>query len=382
MKRFVVEQALGKGGMGEVFRGRVVGLAGFSRPVALKRVASTWAGDGLAADMLEREARISARLSHPNIVAVHDFDRDDGGQVWLTMELVDGPDLGRLAERARLAGRPLDVAQVAWIAGEVLRALDHAHRQGIVHRDVSPQNVLVSRAGAIKLSDFGIAKVISTAHSGTVRGKVAYLSPEQAAGLPIDARTDLFSLGVVLYELLAGTRPFGGQTEPEVIASILRGQVHPLETVAPWVPLDLATLTMRLLAHEREARFASAGETLSALFGCACYPLDGMTPLAEAVALLAPESPPGPPSAAAALVTTPIGRRTHAADTPALDERTPTDRPGRADARTVEPSRRWRRALTLALALALGAAIGALATPRVGVSRAAPAPVAPARTVK
>jgi serine/threonine-protein kinase len=166
-------------------------------------------------------------------------------------------------------------ALVAWIGGEVLRALEHAHGQGVVHRDVSPHNVLVARTGAVKLSDFGIAKLESSECSGTVKGKIAYLSPEQAAGQPVDRRSDLFSLGVVLYELLTGARPFRGGTDAEVMASVIGGRMAPLPAG------DLERVVTRMLARDRGQRFASAADALRALVATACFPKAGMDDLAS-----------------------------------------------------------------------------------------------------
>src|SRR5262249_43955800 len=158
------------------------------------------------------EARMAAKLSHPNIVSVLDFDRDEQGAFFIAMEFIDGADLNRLATAAQKQGQRLSAAIVAYAGAEVLRALDYAHHLvddhgqplGIVHRDVSPHNVLVARSGAIKLADFGIAKATAAASAsatGSVKGKIAYMSPEQANGEKLDARSDLFAVGVTLYEL-------------------------------------------------------------------------------------------------------------------------------------------------------------------------------------
>jgi eukaryotic-like serine/threonine-protein kinase len=289
--RYVVENRLGAGGMAEVFRARQVGTAGFSRTVALKRMLPTWSADPDFAEMFVAEAKTSSILSHPNIVTVLDFDRDPSGALYLVMEFIDGADTSQLLKEARRRGRTLPASASAYICGEVLRALDHAHRLehegkwlGIVHRDVSPHNCLVSRTGAVKLSDFGIAKATAAStHSGNVKGKIAYMSPEQATGLQLDGRSDLFAVGVMLYELLAGARPFSGHTEPEILAQVLTARPQPVREVSPHVPADLAAVTMRLLAKERDKRYPSAADALKALVACDCYPADGPSLLAEEV---------------------------------------------------------------------------------------------------
>jgi serine/threonine-protein kinase len=243
--------------------------------------------------MFRSEARIASMMTHPNIVTTIDFDKDDDGALLLAMEFVDGTDLKKLAVKAHAAGQPLPPGLIAFAAGEVLRALEYAHNLddpdggkplGIVHRDVSPHNVLVSRSGAVKLADFGIAKATAAStHSGSVKGKVAYMAPEQAAGQPLDGRADLFAVGVMLYELASGARPFEGSTDKEVLSRLLSGQVKPVRERAKDMPKDLAAVTMRLLAHDRNARFPSAAEALRALVACACYPDDGATELAKTV---------------------------------------------------------------------------------------------------
>jgi serine/threonine protein kinase len=300
VRRYRIEEKLGAGGMGEVFRAQQRGAEGFSRSVALKRISSPLSHDERFASLFIAEARIAALLSHPNIVTVFDFDRDEDGALFLAMELVDGADLRRLLERAEGRGTRLSPPLAAFVASEVLRALAYAHELlqdgrplGIVHRDVSPHNVLVSKGGVVKLSDFGIAKataVSQVSSSGAIRGKVAYLSPEQASGKPLDGRCDLHAVGVMLYETLAGSRPYQGNSEAEVLAQVLRGCPVPLMERAPAVPHDLAEITMRLFAPDPDLRFATANEAILALKACACFPKHGEVELAELVRTLVPES--------------------------------------------------------------------------------------------
>jgi len=184
--KYVLEGRLGAGGMAEVFRARQTGAAGFSRPVAVKRMNAALSGDETFARMFVAEAHTAALLQHPNIVAVIDFDRDESGALFLVMELIEGADLARLAALASAKGERISSGLAAHIAAEALNGLGHAHElvhEGmplqIVHRDVSPQNILISRSGAVKVADFGIAKVTASAagqHTGGIKGKLAYIA--------------------------------------------------------------------------------------------------------------------------------------------------------------------------------------------------------------
>ena len=303
--RYELDGVVGRGGMAEVYRARLVGAEGFSRAVALKRVAPGLSEDPSFAAMFIAEARIAALLSHPNIVSVLDFDRDEEGVLFLAMELVDGPDLRKLTRAAADRGRRVDPRLAAFLAGEVLRGLAYAHELklgerplGIIHRDVSPHNVLVSRSGTVKLADFGIAKATAAATtsqsgtSGVVKGKLAYMAPEQALGEALDGRADVYALGVTLYELLAGERPYGGATEAETLAKILRGEATPIARLVPGLPADLAEMTMRLFAAKAKDRPASAAEALQALRATSAYPTDGEAALARLVKELFPSSTP------------------------------------------------------------------------------------------
>jgi Protein kinase domain len=277
--------------MAEVYLARQVGAEGFSRRVALKKVLPHFSNDAQFAHMFVTEARIAATLNHPNIVQILDFDRDETGCLFLAMEFIDGSDLSRLSDVARERGAPFDPGIVTFAIGEVVRALDYAHTLtvdgqwlGIVHRDVSPHNVLVARSGAVKLGDFGIAKATAAStHSGTIKGKIAYMSPEQASGLQVDGRSDLFAIGVMFYELLVGQRPFAGQTDMETIAQILSGSFPPLRTRLPNIGADVEEIVHKLLRPSRDQRYASAAEALEAIVACECYPADGTSQMAKIV---------------------------------------------------------------------------------------------------
>jgi len=227
--------------MAEVFAGSTVGAEGFSRRVAIKRVLPGYSGNTAFAQMFIAEAQISSQLVHPNIVSVLDFDRDDDGHLFLVMELIDGKDLAALLASGLL---PFDVA--IFVIVEVLRGLGFAHdlpsgsdMHGVIHRDVSPHNILLSWEGAIKVSDFGIAKAREASEataSISIKGKPAYMSPEQANGERLDGRSDLFAVGVVLWEMLVGQRLFIGQDTRTTLAQVLFGQIPWPRTVRPDVP--------------------------------------------------------------------------------------------------------------------------------------------------
>jgi serine/threonine protein kinase len=283
MPRYLLERRLGAGGMAEVFRARQVGAEGFARRVAVKRVLPSYSQDAVFAQMFISEARLVSHLSHPNVVSVLDFDRDAEGALYLAMEYVDGCDAARLLRRFQDAGQPLPPAAAVFICAEVLRGLDYAHRlvvdgqwQGIVHRDVSPHNVLLARTGSVKLADFGIAKATAASTlSGMVRGKLSYMAPEQANGQPVDGRTDVFAVGVMLYELLSGTRAFDSDVQSALLAQVLMCRHEPLATRAPWVPPDVAAIVSWLMAADPTARPATARDAAAALAGCSVYPADG-----------------------------------------------------------------------------------------------------------
>jgi serine/threonine protein kinase len=279
--KYLVERRLGGGGMAEVFLARTVGAEGFSRPVAIKRVLSGYSDRPQFAQMFVSEAQLTSRLQHSNIVSVFDFDRDPEGRLFLVMELVDGVDLDGL-----LATGPLSFSLVIYLAIEILRGLDHAHElpistdgmRGVVHRDISPHNVLLAWEGAVKVSDFGIAKAraaSSATASQIIKGKPAYMSPEQARGWPIDGRSDLFSVGVMLFEMLCLQPLFAGATMEETFSRLFFQPIPAPHDLRPEVPVDLSRVVASLLVRERDQRTPSARAALAALLGCNDCPKDG-----------------------------------------------------------------------------------------------------------
>jgi serine/threonine protein kinase len=261
--RYVLRERMARGGMGEVFHALAIGAGGFEKPVVVKRVLPQL-GSASVAEMFVEEARLMSRLAHPNIVQVIDFGQGEGDEYFLVMELVDGVDLGAFIDSF---GSAMPVGLAAFIATQVLRGLGHAHDKAypdgrtLVHRDISPGNVLLSSVGDVKVADFGVALVSRPdADDGptTLAGKLGYMAPEQHAGHALDARADLFSVGVVLFHLLAGEVPFEGRDPAERQASANAGRVRSLAALRPEVSGDLEAVVKQALASKPEDRFASA----------------------------------------------------------------------------------------------------------------------------
>lgn len=298
--KYRLEARLGGGGMAEVFVASMVGAEGFSRRVAIKRVLPGFSHNQQFSKMFIDEAKISSRLQHPNVVSVLDFDRDTEGQLYLVMELVEGKDLDALASTG-----PLPLPVVIFVISEVLRGLGHAHDlpvvddaqlmssqtvrslKGVVHRDVSPHNVLLSWQGAVKVSDFGIAKA-RTADNATasvfIKGKPAYMSPEQANGEQLDGRSDLFAVGVMLWEMLCGQRLFVGDDTRATLAAVLFGQIPRPRSIRPDVPKDLERVAMKLLERDLKMRYRTAEEAIADLLACDAAPRNGREQLKRAMA--------------------------------------------------------------------------------------------------
>lgn len=278
--KYRLDQRLGGGGMAEVFLGSAMGAEGFSRPVAIKRVLPAFSDNVPFSQMFVAEAQISAQLVHPNIVSVLDFDRDADNRLFLVMELIDGKDLDALLETG-----PLPLPVVIYVIGEVLRGLGYAHDlpvgtsvRGVVHRDISPHNVLLSWAGAVKVSDFGIAKARSASEATAsvfIKGKPAYMSPEQARTEPLDGRSDLFAVGIMLWEMLVGRRLFVAADTRATLSAVLFGQIPRPRALRNTVPKDLERVVMKLLERDLPARYATAEAALADLVACSDAPTAG-----------------------------------------------------------------------------------------------------------
>jgi serine/threonine-protein kinase len=308
--RYQILTRVAAGGMGEVFRAHDPVL---NREVALKMLHPTLAGDSDFIDRFRREARSAAKLSHPNIVAVHDWGQA-GETYFMVMEFIRGPNL-----RTVIAdGVPLQPAQAAEVLSQVLSALGHAHEHGIVHRDVKPENILITKQGVVKVADFGLARALAesrvTHAPGTVTGTVQYLAPEQIQGEPADPRTDLYAAGVVLYELLVGRVPFTGETSVAIAYKHLQDRMPVASSSNPMVPKSLDEVVGHATAKDREQRVASAEQ------------------MKKELAASTAELPPAPPIA------------TLAEAAPALDEVPPDRAPTVTIPEALPPRKRRRRA--------------------------------------
>lgn len=272
--RYRVVRPLAKGGMGEVFLCRAEGPQGFQRPVVVKRMLPRRSAEPRYVDMFIDEARLSARLSHAHIAQVFDFGQDGEGY-FLAMEYVHGRDLRATLERCLEQGSPLPVAVAVKIARCVALALDYAHQQqragqplGLVHRDVTPHNILLGFNDDVKLSDFGVALARGRLHETEgerLKGKLLYLAPEQARGETLDQRTDLYALGLVLYEALCGAPALLAAGEAAILAKARQADITPLRARQPGLPDSLYALVERSLRLDAQERFQTGAELADAL---------------------------------------------------------------------------------------------------------------------
>ncbi|HZI08942.1 MAG TPA: protein kinase [Myxococcus sp.] len=273
--KYVIRRKLAEGGMAEIYLCTARGPEGFEKEVVIKRVRAFLASDPEFVGMFIAEARLASRLNHANVVQIFDFDKHED-TYYLAMEYVRGCSLWELRKRCKELMVPVPPMLVAHIGAEVARGLHYAHRLRVngqpldlVHRDVTPHNVLLAYEGAVKLTDFGIAKAGNRlTQPGVLKGKFAYMSPEQARGEPVDARTDVFALGVVLWEMLTGGRLFDGDSEVAVLRAVQQSAIPPPARLNPDVPADLDAAIVRALEREPSARFQTAGELERALAQC------------------------------------------------------------------------------------------------------------------
>jgi serine/threonine-protein kinase len=291
MGKYVLHERIGAGGMAEVYRATYCPEGGFQKAVALKRILPAFTDNEEFVTLFRQEAELCSSLNHPNIVQVFDLGRH-GGTYFLAMEFVDGLPLSGLARA--LGRRPLPLCAATYVAAELAAALDYLHRRTgpdgqplhLVHRDVNPPNVLVSRFGDVKLSDFGIARGAALAQLtlvGSVRGKLGYMAPEQSMGRPFDGRADLFALGLTLHELLTGRRALQGPSEEALMRAAVDQHIEPPSRLNPEVPPELDAIVLRLLEKDPERRTATGAELRAQLLA-----LDGpAAPFPRGQALLA-----------------------------------------------------------------------------------------------
>jgi serine/threonine protein kinase len=328
--------------MAETFLAVRRGLGGFEQRVCVKRILPAFEKDAAFVRQFLEEARVSAQLRHANVAQVVDFGTVEGSH-YLALELVDGMDLHALLRALAERGDTMAPGLVVYLATELATALEYAHEGAgghgasagpIVHRDISPSNVLVSRAGEVKLTDFGIAKAVSTSTTltttGVIKGKVPYMAPEYALSGRFETRSDLFALGVLLYEALAGRRPFVGATDLDTLHRILEGRRPALGELCPSAPKKLVEAIERLLEPKPENRFGSAIELLDALVDVAAPPtsrrvlgdlvrrLDGRGASTPAPKMDAPEID-APKIDAAKIVSTPPGIAAPEKEAPSIE---------------------------------------------------------------
>jgi eukaryotic-like serine/threonine-protein kinase len=301
--RYVLEQPLGRGGMAEAWLARAEGPAGFEKRVVLKRILPTHADDAAFIEMFMREARLAARLNHPNVVQVFELAEVDGAWI-IAMEHLDGLTLRRAAKKSWSMGDDFPMEVVLRSAIDAARGLAEAHALGLVHRDVSPDNLMLTRAGVTKVLDFGIAKLTSTepgdhvTRTGEIKGKLPFMSPEQVRGEAIDGRTDLWSLGVTMYWLLTGRRPFVGDNDAQILNAILNEVPPTLRSLNALVPSRVEKIVLALLEKNRDKRMASGSALAGALVEILGPVAAGPEPALLVEKLLAaPEPPPASPGA-------------------------------------------------------------------------------------
>jgi serine/threonine-protein kinase len=268
--RYELLDRIGVGGMAEIFRGKAVAAGGFEKPVAIKRILPHLSQDRRFVELLIAEAKVLSLLKHRNIVQIFDVGLGDDGQYFLVMEFVDGKDLGAVQRALEQKRRRLPFDLVLHIGAEICEALEHAHTSrgpdgkpmALVHRDVSPSNVLLSRAGETKLTDFGIAKRAEqdATQGGAVRGKFAYISPEQARNEPLDPRSDVFSVGILMWELICNRRLFSGLDDLAALRAVREANVPRPTEIDGRLPPEIDQLLLTALARDKTRRFGSCGQ--------------------------------------------------------------------------------------------------------------------------
>lgn len=264
--RYRIVEAIGRGGMAEVYRAKRQGAEGVEKEIVIKRILPEYAEDERFVDMFVSEAELAVELHHPNIVQIYDFGETDG-DYFLAMEYVEGPNLSELLAACERVNRSMPTGDAVYVAGEIAEALHYAHEKTdqagrplhIVHRDVTPDNVLVSRDGTVKMADFGIAQARHVADEGdVVKGKYQYMSPEQVRGENVDRQSDVFSLGTVLFEMLCGRPLFERPSREETISLVETAVVPDLDRADPDIPEQLQRVLYRALEREPDDRYPDA----------------------------------------------------------------------------------------------------------------------------
>src|SRR5579872_3882810 len=276
--RYTIFDEIASGGMATVYIGRLTGSGGFARTVAIKQLHPQFAKDPEFVSMFLDEARLAARIRHPNVVPTLDVVASRG-EVFLVMEYVQGESLSRLARALSRRGERVPLPVLLRVMADVLQGLHAAHEArdergaplNVVHRDVTPQNILVGIDGVARLLDFGVAKAAGRAYTtreGQIKGKLAYMAPEQIMGSGVSRATDLYAASVVLWEMVTGERLFAGGSEVDVVAKLLGRKIEPPRSLVPELPQALDELVMKGLAAKVEDRFATARDMCMALGTC------------------------------------------------------------------------------------------------------------------
>jgi eukaryotic-like serine/threonine-protein kinase len=275
--RYTITERLDHGGMAEVFRGVAESMEGFKKSVAIKRVLPNLTKNQKFVAMFLDEARLSLFLQHANIVQVFDISRTPDNAYFLVMEYVDGCNLKSLIERQKQKNRRMEVGHSVYLMIECCKALHYAHSLehpetneplGIVHRDISPPNILLSKNGEIKLVDFGLAKAnsqIESTEPGVVKGKFSYLSPEAASGLDVDHRADVFAVGILLWELFTGRRLFYGETDYQTVELVRQARVPSMAALNPEIEPEIEAVVRKALARDPQDRYQHAADLGDAL---------------------------------------------------------------------------------------------------------------------
>ncbi len=271
--KYELLEKIAVGGMAEIFKTRTKGVGGFEKYLAIKRILPHLSENKDFIDMLINEAKIAVMLSHANIVQIYDLGKIEDSY-FIAMEYIEGKDLRALMSRCDQIGMPLFIQHAVFVTIEVCKGLEYAHAKtemtstgpremNIVHRDVSPQNVMISYEGEVKITDFGIAKAtvnIRETEAGVVKGKYEYMSPEQASGLAVDRRTDIFSTGIVLYEMLTEKKPFRGESDLSILERVREAKVEPPSKYNKSIPKKLENIVLKALAKEPGDRYQTATE--------------------------------------------------------------------------------------------------------------------------
>ncbi len=267
--KYILLERVAAGGMAEVYLAKSTGAVGVNKFVAIKRILPQYSDHQDFIEMFKEEAKIAVNLNHGNVVSIYDFGVEKA-QFFLVMEYVEGRNLRQILNELKKTNTQITIEQIVYMMKEVAAGLDHAHRcidgttgkpLNIVHRDMSPQNIMVSYEGEVKIIDFGIAKAetqLEATKAGTLKGKYGYMSPEQADGQPIDPRTDIFSLGIVLWELLANDRLFTSNSEAAILRKIRECQVPSIRKINPSIPPELERIVNKALAKDKSLRYQTA----------------------------------------------------------------------------------------------------------------------------